>query len=428
MTALVHRTDRGVVREARVCRTSCAREDTVDPGGSGAHATAGGHAAGGTPAPRVIKGGRGGRGKRIGIFWSFLCGGGVETVNRDIADRLPRDQYIVDAFVWQAEETFVGLAESFDELVVLDQPFEPIGQPGSGPFTPIEQCASFQKLLTERHYDLFIVSCCWAPFWLVHMHGIPIIEFWHGFGCWNGFDMPSQAIVAVSQTTRGQIEAIRPSHAPVTVIRNAVEADRYAGASARRGEARKRFGLPPEAPVVLYCGRFSAEKRPQDAMAAFVKARETRPDLQLLMVGTIMPGWSDYYVQMGTDLGLRWGVDAWHYVLPHDEIGLAFAAADVMLHPSEWEGLGMVLLEGLSAELPIISTCAGGCGEVLDGVAVKVAVGDTEAMAEAINGLLGNARKREAMRRAGQERVRESFGIEAWGKQIEAVVGGVIGD
>jgi len=378
-------------------------------------------------APRIFPGQRGGRGKRIGIFWSFLCGGGVETVNRDIAENLPRDRYIVDAFVWRAEPLFLSLASSFDELVVLEQPFEPIGQPRGGPFTPIEQCASFQRLLMERHYDAFIMSCAWAPFWLAHMHGIPIIEYWHGFGCWNGFDMPSQAIVAVSETTLGQIEAIRPRHAPATVIRNAVDAERYAHVGEMRADARARFGLPPQAPVMLYCGRFSAEKRPQDAMAAFVKAREKRPDLQLLMVGTIMPGWSDYYVQMGSQIGLKWGVDAWHYVLDHDEIGLAFAAADVMLHPSEWEGLGMALLEALAAGVPVISTCAGGCSELVEGVAVKVGVGDIKAMAKQINRVLGSAKVREKMKLAGQERVRDGFSLEGWGRQTEAVIAAVLG-
>lgn len=410
MRSLVHRTAMGEARPAPVTRW----RSTAAPGTVG-------------PEPRVLRGRRGGEGRRIGIFWSYLCGGGVETVNRDIADSLPRDEYIADAFVWQAEPTFLGLADSFDELVVLDQPFEPVGDERVGPFTPVERCASFQRFLMERRYDLFIMSCCWAPMWVVHMHGIPIIEYWHGFGLWNGWDMPSQAVVAVSETTLGQIEAIRPHHAPATVIRNAVDADRYAHVRERRAEARARLGLRAEAPVVLYCGRFSGEKRPEDAMRAFVRAREEKPDLQLLMVGTIMCGWEEYWLDLGRQIGLNWGVDAVRTVLSHDDIGLALAAADVMLHPSEWEGLGMVLLEGLAAGLPIVSTCAGGCGEVLDGVAVKVGVGDTEAMAREVNRLLGDAEACERMRQDGQRRVREEFTLEEQGRKLEGVIEAVVG-
>jgi glycosyltransferase involved in cell wall biosynthesis len=361
----------------------------------------------------------------VGIFWSYLCGGGVETVNRDIAEGLSREKYIVDAYVWQALDTFVPLAEAFDELIVLNEGFEAFTpQERTGPFTPIEQCAGFQRFLMEREYDAFIISCAWGPFWVTHMHGIPIVEYWHGYGCWNSWAMPSQAIVAVSETTLRQIEVHRPDHAPATVIRNAIKYERYGQASERRAEARRRFGLQPDAPVMLYCGRFSAEKRPEDAMKAFVKAREQQPDLQLLMVGTCLA--SEYFVRLGQQIGLRWGVDAWHYMLPHDEVVLAYAAADVMVHPSDWEGLGMVLLEAMAAGVPIVSTFAGGCAEVLRGLAIAVDVGDTDAMAAGALKLLRDKRTRAKAIKGGQKRIREEFSLAGNVAALEVVLDGVM--
>lgn len=375
--------------------------------------------------PQVVKGARRGRGKRIGIFWSYLCGGGVETVNRDIAEGLSRDKYIIDAYVWQSLPTFMDMAQAFDELIVLNENFEAFTpQERTGPFTPIGQCAGFQRFLMEREYDAFIVSCAWGPFWLAHMHGIPVVEYWHGYGCWNSWAMPSQAIVAVSETTLRQIEVHRPHHAPATVIRNAIQYERYAHAPELRAEARRRFGLQPDAPVMLYCGRFSSEKRPEDAMKAFVAAREEQPDLQLLMVGTCLS--SKYFVDLGTQIGLRWGVDAWHYMLPHDEVVLAYAAADVMVHPSDWEGLGMVLLEALAAGVPIVSTFAGGCAEVLNGLALQAAVGDTDAMAAGALKLLRDKRTRAKIIKGGQKRIREEFSLAGNAAALEEVLDGVM--
>lgn len=373
----------------------------------------------------ILPGERHGRGLRIGIFWSYLCGGGVETVNRDIAESLSRDKYEVDAIVWQAENLFISMARAFDRLVVLNQPFEDFTpQERVGPFTPIAQCADFQRLLEDRQYDLMIMSCAWAPFWLAHMHGIPVVEYWHGYGCWNGWRMPADAIVAVSQTTRKQVETLRPQHAPVTVIRNAIDSARYADSALKRGEARRRFGLPLEDPVLLYCGRFSAEKRPQDAMAAFVKAKEAQPNLKLLMVGTCMA--PEYFDRIGTAIGLHWGEDAFRFCLDHDEVDLAYAAADVMLHPSDWEGLGMVLLEAMAVGVPIVSTFAGGCREALEGVGVEVPLGNPEAMAKAVLDLLRDRRRTAKLVDAGRRRVAKHFDLRTNAGKLERVIQSVL--
>jgi glycosyltransferase involved in cell wall biosynthesis len=381
----------------------------------------------GPPATmQIIRGARGGKGKRVGLCWSFLCGGGVETVNRDIAEHLSREDYIVDGIVLQALPQFLPMAQSFDDFIVLNEPFEPIGRPRVGPFTPVAQAASFQKLLQDRHYDVLVMACMWAPFWVAHMHGIPIVEIWHGFGCWNAFDLPSTEIVSVSDMTRRQIEVVRPQHASVTVIRNAVSAARYADTMSHRQEARVRFGLPADAPVVLYCGRFSPEKRWDDAIKAFVKAKERRPGLKLLMAGTIMPGYEDLVRNMGTGMGVAWDKDTFHVTLPHEEVHLAFAAADVMLHPSEWEGLGMVLLEALAAGLPIISTFAGGCGEVLDGVAVKVRTGDIGGMAAELVRVLGDPDLRADLAAKGRSKVAAEFTLEEQAAKMSVVLQRVI--
>lgn len=386
------------------------------------------------PVPTGVEflpGERNGQGLRIGIFWSYLCGGGVETVNRDIADGLSRDKYTVDAIVWQALPEFRDMARSFDELVILNEPFEDFSpQEGWGPFTPVEQLASFQRLLLSRQYDALIMSCCWGPFWLARMHGIPVVEYWHGYGCWNGWDMPASAIVSVSDTTRKQIETLRPNHAPVTIIRNAIDFNRYKDSAKKRAAARSRFGIPPEAPVMLYCGRFSAEKRPEDAMKAFVKARESRPDLQLLLIGTCTA--PEYFVNLARQIGCRWdpaidgGLDTRHYTLSHDEVDLAYAAADVMVHPSDWEGLGMVLLEAMAVGVPIVSTFAGGCREVLQDIGVEVQIGDTDAMAAAVLDLLRNKRRTGQLIKKGRKRIEREFSLRSNADKLDAVLDSVI--
>ncbi len=69
-----------------------------------------------------------------------------------------------------------------------------------------------------------------------------------------------------------------------------------------------------------------------------------------------------------------------------------FAAADVFVHTSRYEGFGVVLLEALACGCAIVATdCPGGVQEVLANgkFGTLVPVGDDEAIANAVAGILG---------------------------------------
>ena len=72
-------------------------------------------------------------------------------------------------------------------------------------------------------------------------------------------------------------------------------------------------------------------------------------------------------------------------VRPASDVALAMAAADMLVHPSHYEGLPTVLVEAAFARLPIVTTDAPGCIDLArDGRALVVPVGDAGALADAI--------------------------------------------
>ncbi|MCU7883933.1 MAG: glycosyltransferase, partial [Candidatus Thiodiazotropha sp. (ex Lucinoma annulata)] len=87
---------------------------------------------------------------------------------------------------------------------------------------------------------------------------------------------------------------------------------------------------------------------------------------------------------------------------------------DLLVHPALMEGLGIALLQGASAGLPIVAVDAGGMPEVVeDGVnGFLVPAGSVEALGDALHRLLVDEPLRRQMGESGREKMRRSFSVE----------------
>jgi glycosyltransferase involved in cell wall biosynthesis len=118
----------------------------------------------------------------------------------------------------------------------------------------------------------------------------------------------------------------------VAVLPCGVDLDRFAAIT--RAEARKRLGLPPEEPCVL----FPAD--PARRSKRFDRAREVVAGARLLTLGRVHPSDVPVYVN----------------------------ASSAVLVPSEHEGFGLAVLEALACDVPVLATPTGVHPAALDGV------------------------------------------------------------
>lgn len=166
----------------------------------------------------------------------------------------------------------------------------------------------------------------------------------------------TDAIVAVSSQELAHLEQVGVKPAIARVIPNGIEPSPLPS----RERARKELGLPADALVLGFVGRLTAQKAPEVLIESFASVAASRPRVHLAMVGE---GELQYDLQRRTEeLGLRGRI---HWLGPRPGL-FSMPAFDVFVLPSRYEGLPYVLLEALSAHLPIVTTSTSGADDLVE--------------------------------------------------------------
>jgi N-acetyl-alpha-D-glucosaminyl L-malate synthase BshA len=100
-----------------------------------------------------------------------------------------------------------------------------------------------------------------------------------------------------------------------------------------------------------------------------------------------------------------------HFLGKQDNIEKLIGIADLLLLPSETESFGLVALEAMACEVPVVASRVGGLPEVItDGVdGFLVEPRNTEKMAEYSLKILADERYREDMGRRSRAKARSRF-------------------
>lgn len=187
------------------------------------------------------------------------------------------------------------------------------------------------------------------------------------------------ALIAVSPSagaslTRGMSDLGR--HPPVTVIRNGIA---MSPSARSRDDIRTAMGLPLDAPLLLHVARFTPQKAHLTLVAAFAQLTRTRPSARLMLIGTGP-------TRKATALAVQQaGLTGIFFSDPRDDVADLMSAADMLVLPSLFEGLPLVLLEAMAVGLPIVASRTGGIVDALGSDhPYLVPPGSAEALARAM--------------------------------------------
>jgi glycosyltransferase involved in cell wall biosynthesis len=174
------------------------------------------------------------------------------------------------------------------------------------------------------------------------------------------------------------------------------------------GAARRRFALGEEVPLIGIVGRFDPVKDHATFLRGAALVTRQLPHARFLIVGS---GPLDAQLHRLVDrLGLAASV---LFMESQSDVAAAFAAMDVVVVSSQYEGCCNVILEAMAMGKPVIATAVGGNPElVVPGhTGLLVPAQDSHAMANAIVRLVKTPHDARAMGRAGRQRIEQQFSL-----------------
>jgi glycosyltransferase involved in cell wall biosynthesis len=98
--------------------------------------------------------------------------------------------------------------------------------------------------------------------------------------------------------------------------------------------------------------------------------------------------------------------------LTREELAQYYAAAQIAVVPSLYEGFGLPAAEAMACGTPVIATTGGALPEVVGDTGMLVPPANADALAAAIRQLLDDKQAQQRMSEAGKKRVREQFNWE----------------
>jgi len=241
----------------------------------------------------------------------------------------------------------------------------------------------------------------------------------------------ADGVIAVSQQMKTDVvEAYGIAPEKVTVIHNGIDPEFYK--PTLDTDLLLEYGINPDVPFVLFVGRITRQKGISQLIAA---AKYFNANCQVVLCAGApdTPEIAKETEQLITDLKtIRDGVILISEMLPREKIKVLYSHARVFACPSLYEPFGIINLEAMSCETPVVGSAVGGIPEIIiegeTGYLIELeSVSRTDFnpknpvtfqkdFASKINLLLDDENKASQMGKAGRQRVLDIFSWESIAK------------
>ncbi|KPP97785.1 glycosyltransferase [Marinobacter sp. HL-58] len=224
-------------------------------------------------------------------------------------------------------------------------------------------------------------------------------------------------LVAISPAVHGYLaDRIYNPDKKITLINNGVE-ERQRPNQEKLEDIKNKHGIGDDKIVIGTVGRLlDKHKRVSDLIRVLPRVLEHTPEACLLIVGGGPD--EDELKQLAVTCNVAHATIFAGY---QADTAPYYAVMDIFALVSEYEGLPLVVLEAMFAQLPVVATSVGGTPSVVNdnNTGFLLNPGDAERLADSLFKLLRSAELRRAMGIKGQERARSEFSAERYVSDVD---------
>lgn len=216
------------------------------------------------------------------------------------------------------------------------------------------------------------------------------------------------ATITISEALRDFTLRYSPPRTPIATVLYGLKAPR--GAPGRSAEF--------DSPTLLAVARLVRQKGLDILIQAMRPIKDSVPDARLLLAGDGPE--RPALERLARDLGLA---DSVRFLGHRDDVDHLMRRAWVLVHPSRWEGFGLVLLEAMKQGMPVVAARVSAVPEIVvpGATGLLVPPEDPRALAAAVITALGDERFRRDAGMRGFERLVERFSAERMARETAAI-------
>ncbi len=229
----------------------------------------------------------------------------------------------------------------------------------------------------------------------------------------NAADM----IVTVSYAMKDELTQLGFPKEKIQVSYNGVDPQKYNPEAATTEQVKKiraLYDIKDDEPMILFIGRLVGVKGVDKLIMAMPHILQKNPKAKLVVVG--LGDLQEYLANLVKAMRLTNSIKFRFEFIPEEERILHYAACDVAVFPSFYEPFGIVVLEAMSMERPVVVGAAGisgmreivvCCGEEQCGYHIDP--NNPTDIAWGINSTLEDPERRKWLGKNGRRRVLDEF-------------------